>query len=72
MPPREAFPRAPTGSEFVSDSLVGCPQPMPSMPGFCFCFFGHVVGSNGTASQEGSDEFPVSTNIAGVFPPQLY
>ena len=33
---RDAFPRAPTGSEFNSDALARRPQPMPSTPAFFF------------------------------------
>ena len=72
MRPREAFPHAPTGSEFNSDALARCPQAMPGTPALFLLFFGHVVGANGTAALEGSNECPLSTKRRRGIPSKLY
>ena len=65
--PREAFPSAPTGSEFNSDALARCPQPMPSTLLFYF-FFGHVALVNSIAAQKESKQFPLMTKFCEVHP----
>ena len=42
---------------------------MPSPPAFAF-FFGHDVGANGTAAQEGSNEFLLLTKYCGGCSPE--
>ena len=63
--PREAFPRAPLGSEFNYDAL-------PRTPAFFFFFRVRCWGYNGTAAQEVSNEIPLLSKYCGGIPPQLY
>ena len=63
--PREALPRVPTCPKFSYEALARCPQPMPRTHTFFVFFFGHVVGANGTAAQEGSYGSPLLTTCWG-------
>ena len=71
MHPLEAFERAPTGCKFNSDALARC-LPAGHVQLARLVFFEHAVGANGTAAQEGSNEFPLLTKYCGGIPPKLY
>ena len=68
--PRNVPALAPHGLKINSDALARHPQPMQSA--HTVCFFGHGIGADGAATQEGAKGSSLLTAIWGDTPPRIY
>ena len=68
---REPRPHALSCLKFNCDALARCSEPLPSTHTFSFLLFGHVVGANGTAAQEGSQGIPPHDYMGGGVCPHI-